>query len=108
MRRWLNLLSLMIINYVKYNKGYYQNSFKQTLMPYSRLFSETSLEGNSKKFTGYTSAEAKRDAYSIAKRAPIEMPAIILVSPFLDRNVGSVSRAMLNFGMSELRLVDPK
>lgn len=35
-------------------------------------------------------------------------PCIILVSPSLDRNVGSVARAMLNFGMSELRVVNPE
>jgi len=35
------------------------------------------------------------------------MPSVILVTPFLDRNVGSVSRAMLNFGMTDLRLVAP-
>ena len=36
------------------------------------------------------------------------MPVIILMSPFLDQNVGSVSRGMLNFGMSELRIVEPR
>jgi len=36
------------------------------------------------------------------------MPCIILVNPFLDMNVGSVSRAMLNFGLTELRIVDPR
>ena len=35
------------------------------------------------------------------------MPCIILVNPFLDSNVGSVARAMLNFGLTELRVVDP-
>ena len=35
-------------------------------------------------------------------------PTIILVRPFLDQNVGAVARAMLNFGMAELRLVDPQ
>ena len=35
------------------------------------------------------------------------MPVIILVRPFLDANVGSVSRAMLNFGFHDLRIVNP-
>jgi hypothetical protein len=31
-----------------------------------------------------------------------------LVNPFLDRNVGSVARSMLNFGLKDLVLVDPQ
>ena len=33
--------------------------------------------------------------------------AVILVEPFLDENVGSVARAMLNFGLTDMRLVSP-
>ena len=36
-----------------------------------------------------------------------DLPIIILVNPFLDQNVGSVARTMLNFGLHELRVVDP-
>ena len=58
---------------------------------------------------GYTQPESKRGAYEIAKNElSVKMPVIILVSPFLDANVGSVCRSMLNFGMSELRLVNPQ
>lgn len=35
-------------------------------------------------------------------------PVVILVSPQLAQNIGMVSRAMANFGLSELRLVAPK
>eukprot|EP00466_Bigelowiella_natans_P009053 jgi/Bigna1/133733/aug1.22_g8441 len=35
-------------------------------------------------------------------------PVIILVSTFLDENIGSAARSMLNFGLHELRLVNPK
>ena len=35
-------------------------------------------------------------------------PVIILVRPQLGENVGTVARAMLNFGLGELRLVQPK
>lgn len=34
-------------------------------------------------------------------------PAVILVQPREDGNIGSVCRAMANMGLSELRLVDP-
>jgi tRNA/rRNA methyltransferase len=50
----------------------------------------------------------KVDAYLNAKSSEISMPCIILVNPFLDANVGSISRAMLNFGLHELRIVNPR
>lgn len=36
------------------------------------------------------------------------LPCVILVSPFLDMNVGAVARTMLNFGFQELRVVSPE
>ena len=33
--------------------------------------------------------------------------AVILVRPYLDENIGSVARGMLNFGLTDLRLVNP-
>jgi tRNA/rRNA methyltransferase len=35
-------------------------------------------------------------------------PAIILVSPQLGENIGTAARAMLNFGLTDLRLVTPR
>ena len=35
-------------------------------------------------------------------------PSIILIEPQLGENIGSTSRAMLNFGVSDLRLVNPR
>ena len=37
-----------------------------------------------------------------------EGPAIILVNPQLPENIGMVARAMANFGLAELRLVNPR
>lgn len=37
-----------------------------------------------------------------------EAPAIVLVAPQLGENIGAVARAMLNFGLSDLRLVAPR
>jgi tRNA/rRNA methyltransferase len=54
----------------------------------------------------YTS-EKKVSAFQIAK-STCKMPSIILVNPFLDANVGAVSRAMLNFGFHDLRIVNPE
>lgn len=38
----------------------------------------------------------------------VEGPAIILVEPQLGENIGMVARAMANFGLLELRLVNPR
>ena len=35
-------------------------------------------------------------------------PVIVLVRPQLGQNIGKSARAMLNFGLTELRLVDPR
>jgi tRNA/rRNA methyltransferase len=35
-------------------------------------------------------------------------PAIVLVRPQLGQNIGKAARAMLNFGLTELRLVSPR
>lgn len=47
--------------------------------------------------------------YLAAKsRIPLRMPSIILVNTFSEQNIGSISRIMLNFGLSDLRLVNPE
>jgi tRNA/rRNA methyltransferase len=48
-------------------------------------------------------AEAK-----IITRAHTPRPAIVLVRPQLGENIGKAARAMLNFGLSDLRLVNPR
>lgn len=35
-------------------------------------------------------------------------PAIVLVNPQLGENIGTAARAMLNFGLTDLRLVNPR
>ena len=37
-----------------------------------------------------------------------EPPVVVLVAPQLGENIGMVARAMLNFGMTKLRLVSPR
>jgi tRNA/rRNA methyltransferase len=39
---------------------------------------------------------------------PPNPPAIVLVRPQLGMNIGAVARAMLNFGLTDLRLVQPR
>ena len=40
--------------------------------------------------------------------AGTEPPLIVLVRPQLDENIGKAARAMLNFGLTEMRLVAPR
>jgi tRNA/rRNA methyltransferase len=44
----------------------------------------------------------------MAEASAAPTPAIILVRPQLGENVGTAARAMLNFGLTDLRLVRPK
>jgi tRNA/rRNA methyltransferase len=39
---------------------------------------------------------------------PIDAPIIVLVRPQLGENIGKAARAMLNFGLTEMRLVEPR
>lgn len=52
----------------------------------------------------------KINPYNIAKNVinDIHMPCIILVEPFSDANIGSISRVMLNFCITDLRIINPK
>jgi len=38
----------------------------------------------------------------------VTLPAIVLVRPQLGENIGKAARAMLNFGLTDLRLVNPR
>ena len=51
-------------------------------------------------------AGTDRTKKSEAEGAP--GPAVILVAPQLGENIGTAARAMLNFGLSDLRLVRPR
>ena len=46
--------------------------------------------------------------WSKAKKHGVIAPAVILVNPQLGENIGAAARAMLNFGLTELRLVAPR
>lgn len=39
---------------------------------------------------------------------PAPQPAFILVRPQMGENIGAAARAMLNFGLSHMRMVDPR
>ena len=53
--------------------------------------------------------ERSRDTPSSeAENRPAPPPAIVLVRPQLGENIGKAARAMLNFGLTDLRLVAPR
>lgn len=54
--------------------------------------------------TGSASPQDERSAVGISAPNPV----IILVRPQLGENIGKAARAMLNFGLTELRLVTPR
>lgn len=45
---------------------------------------------------------------SEAEGAPAPQPAMVLVRPQLGANIGAAARAMLNFGLTDMRLVSPR
>jgi tRNA/rRNA methyltransferase len=45
---------------------------------------------------------------SVLRKLYLPHPIIILSKPTLSQNIGATARAMLNFGLTELRLADPK
>ncbi|SNR63245.1 tRNA/rRNA methyltransferase [Paracoccus sediminis] len=51
---------------------------------------------------------ARRQTDYLAPMHSERLPVIILVRPQMGENIGAAARAMLNFGLTEMRLVDPR
>ena len=47
-------------------------------------------------------------APAVASQPQVNAPVIVLVRPQLGENIGKAARAMLNFGLTEIRLVAPR
>jgi tRNA/rRNA methyltransferase len=58
--------------------------------------------------TERSGAETKAASRRSARPGSAPPPVIILVRPQLGQNIGKAARAMLNFGLTELRLVAPR
>ncbi|PHQ39432.1 RNA methyltransferase [Halorubrum persicum] len=54
-----------------------------------------------------TDAAAGSDADPQADRSPRRKPVVVVVEPETPGNVGTIARAMKNFGLTDLKLVDP-
>ncbi len=55
-----------------------------------------------------TSHDPAEGATASPAPLPVSSPAIVLVRPQLGENIGKAARAMLNFGLTEMRLVAPR
>jgi len=55
-----------------------------------------------------SSASPQDERMSLSATASPSPPIIVLVRPQLGQNIGKAARAMLNFGLTELRLVSPR
>jgi len=55
-----------------------------------------------------TSTKFRRPSKALAADGDQACPAIILVQPQMAENIGMVARAMLNCGLTDLRLVSPR
>lgn len=51
---------------------------------------------------------ARRQTDYLAPMQSHRLPVIILVRPQMGENIGAAARAMLNFGLTQMRLVDPR
>ena len=58
-------------------------------------------------FSGSAGLRGVRQQRARCRRAP-DRPVIVLVRPQLGENIGKAARAMLNFGLTEMRLVEPR
>ena len=45
--------------------------------------------------------------YNTIKSLDYNFPSVIIVNPFDEANLGTISRGMLNFGFTDFRIVNP-
>jgi len=74
----------------------------------SVLRDEASSSSASPQDERYCAAAHPEEALSGAEVPSRRTPAIVLVRPQLGENIGKAARAMLNFGLTDLRLVAPR
>ena len=72
-----------------------------------RLRSGRTVKGSVQE-NGSVRVERSRDTLSSEAERISPPPAIVLVRPQLGENIGKAARAMLNFGLTDLRLVSPR
>ncbi|MEH3047269.1 TrmH family RNA methyltransferase [Sphingomonas adhaesiva] len=91
---------------------------ERQLKGWSRAKKEALVNGDWDKVRSLASRAVLRDAASTGSAAPQDErmveetptppPVIVLVRPQLGENIGKAARAMLNFGLVDLRLVAPR
>ena len=84
---------------------------EQRLKGWSRAKREGLIAGDAALLAQLTtrgSARASGNRAGAALAPVTRQPVIVLVRPQLGENIGKAARAMLNFGLTELRLVSPR
>jgi tRNA G18 (ribose-2'-O)-methylase SpoU len=99
------LLSLLLGMHARLSKGFRLSALSHALRAHNTLLCSASVTTDATK--SQAAVLRKADAVRQAHELRVGGPAVVLVRTQLAENVGSVARAMLNFGLTDLRLVDP-
>jgi tRNA/rRNA methyltransferase len=93
-------------------------ALERQIKGWSRAKKEALVRGDIGELQALARRPVLRDAASTSSAAPQDErggsrlesppPAIVLVRPQLGENIGKAARAMLNFGLTDLRLVAPR
>jgi len=81
---------------------------EREIKTWGRRKKEALIAGDRSQLMQVAAPSAKPSPHMEEDRAPAPPPIIVLVRPQLGANIGKAARAMLNFGLTELRLVAPR
>ena len=76
--------------------------------PRTRAFRDRRMTDQPERPPGQGAPNGYADKARLVAKAAKNPPAVILVEPQLAENIGTTARAMMNTGLEDLRLVDPK
>jgi tRNA C32,U32 (ribose-2'-O)-methylase TrmJ len=100
------LLAVLLLGMLaRFSSSFRLSASCHTLRAHHRLLCSASTNTDATKSS--PTVLRKADAVRQAHELRVGAPAVVLVRTQLAENVGSVARAMLNFGLTDLRLVDP-
>lgn len=94
--------------------GDWQAAAKAARKPIPRYATSTSSAATRDEWSGederpkLRSGQTEGGMQSVQATTPAPPPVIVLVRPQLGENIGKAARAMLNFGLTEMRLVSPR
>jgi tRNA G18 (ribose-2'-O)-methylase SpoU len=101
------LLVLLLAMLARLSGGFRLSALSHSPRAHNTLLCSISATTDATKSPSPPAVLRKADAVRQAHELRVGAPAVVLVRTQLAVNVGSVARAMLNFGLTDLRLVDP-